>query len=218
MPPMRRPATRWGPTLLWLALGGPGAAGCDFFRELESAPGATSSGSGTDSGTGTEGSTGDTENTVCSLQEDDRCLDQDTVASCGLQDGRISEVDCVATCGGLVNFSCVLSGSGQHACWCVEPGANKVLSCSELEDCMEGCDLSQSFECADRCFSRTNPLTVRVYGALVHCAEETCQQTCVDSPQQCAACIDAARIGGGGGCSLPRAICDDDRNEEDPWG
>ena len=33
------------------------------------------------------------------------------------------------------------------------------------------------------------------------------------------ACIDAALTQGAGGCSLPRAICDDDRSPEDPsWG
>ncbi len=200
-----------------LALCGPWAAGCDFFQELESVPGATETGTGTGTGTG-DASTGETEEAACALSNDDRCLDQDTVASCSLQDGTVSEVDCVAECGVFVNFSCVTTGSGQHACWCVEPGANKVLSCSELEDCMEGCDPSSPLSCADTCFARTNALTVRIYGALVHCAEQTCQQTCIDSPFDCLACINSARIDGGGGCSLPRAICDDDRNADDPWG
>lgn len=213
---MRRRSTPSGHILVLWALCGPWASlGCDFFRELESVPGAET-GTETDTGT-TDASTGNTDGAACELLNDDRCLDQDTVASCSLTEGTVSEIDCVALCGTLTNFSCVLSGSGQHACWCVEPGKNKILSCSELEDCMGGCDLTQSLDCADQCFSRTDAMTVRIYGALVHCAEATCEQTCQDTPENCLACIDAARIEGAGGCSLPRAICDDDRNPDEPW-
>ncbi|MCA9712020.1 MAG: hypothetical protein KDK70_39660 [Myxococcales bacterium] len=217
---MRRRLIPGARALLLAALCGPWAGGCDFFRELESKPGAgtgTGTDTDTDTGTGTAG-TGDTDG-ACELLRDDRCLDQDTVASCSLADGAVTEVDCVATCGTLTNFSCVVAGTGQHACWCVDPGAQKVLSCTELEGCVSECDLSQSFECADRCFARTDAATVRIYGALVHCAESTCTQTCLDTPEICSACIDAALTQGAGGCSLPRAICDDDRSPEDPsWG
>ncbi len=214
---MRHRMTRWGRTLLWTVFCGPWATGCDFFQELESVPGATTT--ETDTDTDTEGTASEsTQGAACEVLNDDRCLDQDTVASCSPADGTMSEVDCVALCGSYVNFSCVLTGSGQHACWCVEPGDYKVLSCAELEDCMEGCDLSGSLECADTCFSRTDALTVRVYGALVHCAEATCMETCAQTPEQCLGCIEAARTEGSGGCSLPRAVCDDDRNPDEPWG
>ncbi len=220
---MPRPATSWGRALAILALGGLSTSGCTFFQELESAPGAvdtdteSSTESDTESGT-TEASTGNTDTGgPCELPVDDRCLDQDTVASCNPGDGLVSEVDCVATCGSLTNFSCVATASGQHACWCVEPGSQKTLSCAQLEDCIGGCDLTQSLECADRCFSRTDALTARIYGALVHCAQATCQPACQQTSNDCLACIDAARIEGSGGCSLPRAICDDDRNPDEPW-
>jgi hypothetical protein len=194
---------------------GLGGAGCDFFRELESEPGAKATDTDTDTDTGGT-STGDTEDGLCEVVRDDRCLDQDKVASCGA-DGVLSEIDCPAACGGLVNFSCVAAASGQHACWCVEPGNNKVLTCSELESCMGACDLSQSFACADQCFGRTDAATLRIYGALVHCAEASCEDSCQATPASCQACVDAARTAGESGCSLPRAVCDDDRNPDEPW-
>lgn len=209
MPP--RGSTTW-PTLVLglLCLGG---AGCDFFRELESEPGAT----GTDTGTvGT--STGDTDDDgLCEVLNDDRCLDQDAVASCEPADGTLTDIDCPALCGSFVNFSCVVTGSGQHACWCVEPGPNKVLTCTGLESCLGSCDLSQSFVCADKCFARTDAATIRLFGALLHCAESSCEDTCRDAPASCQACVDAARMAGESGCSLPRAVCDDDRDPEEPW-
>lgn len=215
---MRHRAALLGQVLTFSALCGPGAGGCDFFRELESEPGAVmDTETGTDTGSGDASGT-DTEDGPCELLRDDRCQDQDTVLSCNLQDGTVSEVDCVATCGSYTNFSCVATPSGQHACWCVEPGKTKVLSCTEVEECLIDCDLSVSLECADRCFSRTDTLTTRIYGALVYCAESTCQQTCIDQPENCLACIDSALSQGAGGCSLPRAICDGDKNPEDPWG
>jgi hypothetical protein len=193
---------------------GPAGAGCDFFRELESAPGATASGTDTDTG---GASTGDTDDEPCEIANDDRCPDQDTVASCGPADGTLTEVDCPALCGGLVNFSCVATASGQHACWCVDPGATKVLTCVGLESCLGHCDLSESLACADQCFSRTDAATIRIFGALVHCAETACEDTCREQPEACQACVDAARVAGEQGCSLPRAVCDGDRDPEDPW-
>lgn len=189
--------------------------GCDFFQELESEPGAGESGA--EESTGADEGTGDTDDGPCTLAEDDRCLDQDTVQSCSVEDGTVSELDCGALCGGFTNFSCVATGTGQHACWCVEPGPTKVYTCRELEDCMEGCPPAADFSCPDQCFARTDAMTIRIFGALLHCAEATCEQQCIDAPQTCNACIEAARIEGSGGCSLPRAICDDDRNPEDPW-
>jgi hypothetical protein len=209
--PMRPGRSRRWLVPIWALMGLPGAA-CDFFDELESAPGATASGTDTDTGST---STGDT--SACEVEIDDRCLDQDTVASCGPDDGILTEVDCPTLCGELVSFSCVATGSGQHACWCVEPGDVKTLTCTGLEECLGECDLSESFECADRCFDRTDPATIRLYGALVHCAEAACQDTCPVAPETCEACIAEARIAGEGGCSLPRAVCNDDRDPEEPW-
>lgn len=190
-------------------------AGCDFFQELESEP---TAGTDTDTGTGTGGSdTGDPDDGSCDLARDDRCLDQDTVDSCDPQTGELTELDCPALCGANTNFSCVSTSTGQHACWCVEPGAVKTLSCTELEGCLEDCEGAPDLGCADRCFGRTDALTIRIFGALLHCAETTCEQTCTDAPGSCAQCVSAARLAGEGGCSLPRAICDDDRNPDEPW-
>ncbi|MCX4242124.1 hypothetical protein [Paraliomyxa miuraensis] len=189
--------------------------GCDFFQELESdpQPAATETG-GDEAGA----STGDTDGGPCEVLNDDRCLDQDRVASCGPADGVLSEVDCPAACGGLLNFSCIATATGQHACWCVEPGTYKVLTCPELESCLGECDLSESLACADQCFARTDADTIRIFGALVHCAEAACEDSCRQTPQTCQACVDAARGEGEGGCSLPRAVCDGDRNPDEPWG
>lgn len=207
-----RPGRSLGRIALATALAGPWGAGCDFFKELESAPGATASGTDTDTG---GASTGDT-SVGCEVELDDRCVDQDTVASCGPADGVLTEVDCPAVCGELVSFSCVATASGQHACWCVEPGDNKLLSCTELESCLGDCDV-ESLACADQCFARTDATTIRLYGALVHCAEAACEDACREDPASCPACVDAARTAGEGGCSLPRAVCDDDRNPDEPW-
>jgi len=208
---MRPEGSRQWLALIW-ALTGLLGAGCDFFDELESAPGATATGTDTDTG-GT--STGDT--SACELEIDDRCLDQDKVASCGPADGTLAEIDCPTVCGELVNFSCVSTASGQHACWCVEPGKVKTLTCTGLESCLGDCDLSQSFECADRCFDRTDADTLRLFGALVHCAEAACVDACHEDPEGCPACIEAARVEGESGCSLERAVCNDDRDPEEPW-
>jgi len=203
-------------TWVWIATLALGTAACDFFQELESEPG----GSGTDTGaaTDTSASTGNTDGDgPCELALDDHCIDQDTVQSCSIESGTVQELDCLALCGTFTNFSCVASASGQHACWCVESGANKVLSCTELEGCLAGCELDETLSCADRCFGRTDALTIRLFGALVHCAETTCEDLCFEAPGACAACLDSARLEGGGGCSLPRAVCDDDRNPDEPW-
>ncbi len=200
--------------LIALGLGG---AGCDFFRELESEPGATGTGTGTDTAAGSTSSGGTADAGPCEIAVDDRCLDQDAVASCDPVDGILREVDCPAVCGSLTNFSCVVTGTGQHSCWCVDPGENKQLTCTGLESCLGGCDLSQSFECADKCFGRTDATTIRLFGALVHCAETACEDACREVPSGCQACVDAARTAGESGCSLPRAVCDDDRDPEEPW-
>ncbi len=198
---------------LLIGAGALGSAGCDFFKELESTSEAMATDTSTDTGTG---SGSGTEAIACTLADDDRCLDQDTVQSCSPDDGVLSEIDCGVLCGSFTNFSCVLTGSGQHACWCAEPSANKVLTCTDLEACLSTCTV-ESLECADQCFGRTDAATIRIYGALVHCAESTCESTCAQTPASCEPCVTAARTQGSGGCSLPRAVCDNDRNPEEPW-
>lgn len=188
-------------------------AGCDFFDELKSAPTDTEATSGS-SGGDTSGTEGDG---PCEIEFDDLCLDQDTVSSCSPTEGTVSELDCPTLCGANTNFSCVATATGQHACWCVVPGGNKNLSCTELESCLAECNVEVDPGCTDRCFGRTDPSTIRLFGALVHCAEATCADTCRDEPAACNACLTSARVGGGGGCSLPRAVCDDDRLPDEPW-
>lgn len=205
-----RAATSWPAVVLGLCISW--GAGCDFFQELESDPKAAATDTDTDGA-----STGDTDTGPCEPQDDDRCLDQDTVSNCGPADGVLSEIDCPAACGGFLNFSCVATATGQHACWCVEPGDVKQLTCAALEACVGDCDLTQSLSCADQCFARTDAATIRIFGALVHCAETACEPTCRQSPETCQACLDAARGEGEGGCSLPRAVCDGDRDPDEPW-
>lgn len=186
-------------------------AACDFFQELESAPDAEGE---------TEGETegpGDTEADdaagACEVAAHDRCGDQDTLHSCNPQTGELTTVDCGELCGGLENFTCVLSHTGQHACWCVETSDYKVYTCAELEDCIYDC--LEPGPCTDTCFSRVDSLTARMYGALVHCAEAGCDALCRDTPEACGACIDQAIFEGGQGCSLERAVCDADRSPDD---
>ena len=183
--------------------------GCDFFEELEDAESAgSSSGGGTEAGD--DGAAGG----PCVVAVDDRCEHQDLLASCDPATGVLTEVGCDALCGQNPNFTCVGTATGQHACWCVVPGKQKVYSCTELEACLGDCtDLGQ---CTDQCFARTDESTIRMYGALVHCAERGCDETCRDTPDQCRACT-AATIADGSGCSLERAVCNEDRNDEPSW-
>lgn len=193
---------------------GPLAAGCDFFQELEDAESASTDGDsegdseGIDGDGGTEGSAAE----PCTLSDHDRCETQDRLASCNPSTGTLTTVPCDELCGQNPNFSCVSTGGGQHACWCVVPGKQKVNSCTELETCLGKC--AEPGSCTDQCFSRTTTTTVRMYGALVHCAEMTCEDTCSTSPAACGPCV-AAAIGSGEGCSLERAVCDEDKNDED---
>jgi hypothetical protein len=183
-------------------------AGCTFFKELESAEGAE-----IDTDTSTDSSDGTGE--VCSLL-DDTCDDQDTVRSCDLGTGKIDTYDCGGLCGQNVNFTCIDVGTGQHGCWCVAPGQQKVYSCWELESCLEGCGGAVDSFCSDQCFARTTASTVRMFGALVHCAQSGCEDTCRNEATACAECINLAMAGGSGGCGLQRSVCDADENDE-PW-
>lgn len=193
---------------------GPLAVGCDFFQELKDADSAGDSGSsgGSDSGGGS-GDAGAIEG-PCTIARDDRCATQDLVATCDPATGEVAEIPCDALCGSNVNFTCVSTAARVHACWCIVPGKQKVYSCSELEDCISDC--AQAGPCTDQCFARTNDTTARMYGGLVHCAEMGCDSLCREAPEACGPCIDDA-IASGEGCSLPRAVCDADKNDED-WG
>ena len=210
---------RAGLARLLLACIGPASLGCEIFEELQDAPGAdTGAGSETDdageSGAETEAPV---DGGPCELAEDDACYDQDTLASCDPSTGTLQVVSCAQLCGSYTNFSCVGTGTGQHACWCVEPGQQKVLSCTELETCLLGCG-NDSLTCLDDCFLRTVDTTVRIYGAVVHCAETHCEPTCRETPATCSQCVQAAIASGAGGCTVERALCDSDDNDEpDPW-
>lgn len=194
--------------------------GCEIFEELQDAPGADTGAAMASEG-GTEADDGhDTEAPLdggpCEVAVDDACYDQDTLASCDPSSGMLQVVSCAELCGSFTNFSCVGTGTGQHACWCVQPGLQKVLSCGELEACLSGC--GNDTACLDECFARTTETTVRIYGAVVHCAETHCAPTCEQAPQSCSQCVQAAIASGAGGCTVERALCDgDDNDEPDPW-
>jgi hypothetical protein len=188
---------------------------CGLFDELESLESAESGESG--SSTETDTDAGETQGDLgCSFPEDDRCAAQDSLHVCDPQTSVASTWNCTELCGGFVNFTCLGVGNGQHGCWCVEPGAQKVLSCTELEDCVRSCEGASDFACADQCFARTTAAAVRTLGALVHCAHSSCHDTCASDSASCPPCIEAAMLGTGG-CVLERTVCDNDRNDEPEW-
>jgi hypothetical protein len=184
--------------------------GCDLFKELESAdsaPMGTAGDTATDSDTDAPAPDG-----LDCTRQGSTCSDQDTVSRC--EGDMITDYDCTAVCGRFTNFSCVGFPPGDRACWCVEPGLQKVLSCTELEDCLRDCSLTVGTVCADQCFTRTTQPTIRLYGALVHCAQSGCEADCLDSPAQCGACVEQTMVSGSHGCALPRSLCDADKNDE----
>jgi hypothetical protein len=196
--------------VLGICLASVALGGCEFFEELQSEP--------EDEPPASDESTSETadEGEPCEIASDDECVDQDTLASCSPSDAILRIVSCPQTCGGNTNFSCVGTPTGQHACWCVVPGYQKVLSCTELETCLLGC--GEDGVCLDQCFARTDAATIRLYGALLWCAETSCAATCSDAPHTCPECVLATLASGAGGCTLERAVCDDDRNDEpQPW-
>ncbi len=200
-------------------------AGCSLFQELQSADSSTpatdgSSGGSDGSGSGSGSGSGGAEAHACVIASDDRCENQDTLRSCDPSTGEATVYSCTDVCGGNLNFSCLLASTeGQHACWCVVPGAGKQLSCTGLEDCLRACEASQSAPagCADTCFSRTNAETIRSYGALVFCANEYCDTACHEDQAACGDCVAEAIQFGGGDCTLERALCDQDDGTDDPW-
>jgi hypothetical protein len=183
-------------------------AACGFFEELQSAESAEGE-------SGTDGEPPVPEG-ACEFPIDDRCGDQDTVHRCDPSTNEFEVWSCSGVCGQYVNFSCVATGTGQHGCWCTEPGKQKVLSCSELATCLEGCVNDATGGCADQCFGRTDTATVRLFGALVFCAHDSCHELCLETPELCGSCIDNAVRLGQHGCAFPRSVCDGDRNDE-PW-
>ncbi len=198
------------------------ATGCDFFEELKSAPSATEgedtdadagTGSGSGSGSGTDAATA-TATAACTLLDDDHCADQDTLHACNLETGEVEIYDCGRLCGGYMNFTCINSGTGQHACWCVESGKQKVYSCPELEECLQDCGAAVGGTCSDQCFRRTTASTIRMYGAVVHCAHAACEPLCATDPVGCNTCLAAALAGQAAGCALERSVCDADKNDE----
>jgi hypothetical protein len=214
---LRRWSAARPPSLpLWIAsvIASPG---CEFFEELESVESAESGESATESDTDmTSAETEAEADSSCSFPADDRCLDQDRLHVCDPQSEQASTWSCTELCGSFVNFTCLGVGNGQHACWCVQPGAQKVLSCTELETCLRGCEGAIDATCADQCFARTTTGTIRTFGALVHCAQSVCHDTCASDPASCPACIQAG-LTGGNGCVLERSVCDNDRNDEPEW-
>lgn len=184
-----------------------GAAGCDFFKELESVEDA-----------GEEDTEGipDRYEDDCTL-EDDFCGDQDFLQSCDFSTGETLEVDCGLACGPYINFTCTRLYTGQHACWCVETGTQKIDSCSQLEQCLGECGAGATEACGLACFERTTTNTARLYGALVHCAESECEDICTEYPESCASCVVAARSGAYGSCAVERNVCDADDNDEPDW-
>ncbi len=190
-----------------------GAAGCDFFKELEG----NESETGEESSSETAGeSTGETGEESCMLGVNDACIAQDLVLTCEQDSDEFVTFDCAAACSPNLNVSCI-TVSGVQGCWCAAPGPNKLDSCSELEDCLDGCGAQAYESCGDTCFARTDSQTVRLLGALIYCAEQSCETICGQDPgAACGNCLWDARQGLIGDCALERSICDQDSNG-DPW-
>jgi hypothetical protein len=193
------------------------ASGCALFKELQSEESATSSDSGSssssESGSGGSGETA----ASCEIASDDRCLDQDTLQTCDPDSNETTQYACADLCAGSSNFTClIVQSDGRHGCWCVVPGPQKVLSCTELESCLADCTGAADTSCADACFTRTTMDAIRTFGALVYCAHSSCDDTCRDQPDACGTCIDDAIANGTGACTLERSVCDQDHNDE-PW-
>lgn len=178
-----------------------------FFEELQSAESVEGDSDGTD---------GDTEVIMgdCDFPVDDRCGDQDTIEQCDPTSLQYEVFDCTALCGDLTNLSCITTGTNQHGCYCVEPGLNKQLSCTELEACVASCAADASGACEDQCYARTTVSTVRLYGSLIYCANDECHDTCVNAPEACGTCIANTIAMGNGMCGLPRSVCDNDVNDD----
>jgi hypothetical protein len=196
-------------------------AGCSLFKELqnaESAEDGSGTGSGSTDGTGSDSGSGSDETAAsCEIAQDDRCLDQDTLQTCDPDSGAVTEFACTDLCAGTPNFTCLIAAAdGRHGCWCVVPGPQKVLSCTELEACLADCSGAADMACADKCFSRTSIETIRTFGALVYCAHSGCDDDCRETPDTCGTCIDQAIVSGTGACTLERSVCDQDQNDE-PW-
>ncbi|MGB1700889.1 MAG: hypothetical protein ACPHRO_13105, partial [Nannocystaceae bacterium] len=138
----------------------------------------------------------------------------DILSSCDLQSGILSEYNCASLCGGSLNFTCLSNPDGQHGCWCVQPGDFAIDGCVELEICIASCATPS---CADSCFSRASTSTIRLLGALFHCAESDCEEFCQESADACNACILSTRAGVYGGCGVERSVCDNDTVSEIPW-
>lgn len=188
--------------------------GCDFFRELESLPGAEETGDESEGEGESADETGGGE--PCTVL-DDHCSDQDTLHSCNFESGELDTYSCAALCGeSLLNFSCVPTADFRHACWCVSPGAIKIDTCVQLESCLDECGDPAS-ACSNGCFERTDYQTVRLLGTLYSCADRACDDLCAASPSECGTCLLAARAGLWGDCGLQREVCDADAGDEPSW-
>lgn len=184
--------------------------GCGFFQEL--GPVGSTGGEAGDTEGDTEGAEGET--ALSCEQGEDACLSQDTLRSCDPTTGNSTLFDCAAECGTFTNFACVAAGAPNHLCWCVEPGKQKVLSCTELESCLVDCGNAIGSACTDRCFARTNTAAVRLYGALMSCAHVGCEDICRLDAAACESCLAGGLSGQSGDCAVERAVCDNDRNDD----
>ncbi len=186
--------------------------GCGFFEEL-----------GADDDDDDGGDDGDTGSTVdmgsdgpCGA-EDDFCISQDELSSCSPDTGDVTELNCAIACGSFMNFTCVHVTGGRHGCWCVSPGDQPIDGCVGLETCLASCGEGATTDCGNGCFERATYSTIRLYGALVHCAEQVCRDTCLTAPESCSQCIALARTGMIGDCAVERAVCDNDQPDDVPW-
>jgi hypothetical protein len=136
------------------------------------------------------------------------------LSSCDLASGVLTDYNCATLCNGNLNFTCLSNPDGQHGCWCVQPGDIALDGCAQVEVCIAGCTTAN---CTNGCFGRASTPTIRLLGALFHCAESDCEAQCEASAETCNSCILATRAGVYGGCGVERSVCDADTVDEIPW-
>ncbi len=106
--------------------------------------------------------------------------------------------------------------AGLSGCWCAVPGQQKVLSCTQLETCLQDC-ADPTGACGEQCFGQTTAEAIRLLGTLMHCVHDGCKATCDETPEACAGCLAQGLAAGTGACGLARSVCDNDRNDEPYW-
>ncbi len=185
---------------------------CSLFDELGSKSNGGGDG-GSDSGGGDESEGGAIAS--CIPAQHDRCLEQDVLQSCMTAGGNTLRIQCDELCGDNVNVTCLATSIEQHGCWCAAPGRAAQSTCAELEACILRCNFD--IACSDTCLTRSDATTMRLFGALVYCAQAGCEETCMQDASTCGLCVQTKMTGADGDCAVERTLCGDETDTPFPW-